>query len=278
MSVAEAHEVGEQETGHDFGWSFEPWAVLPMLLVAWLYWNGSRHIGGTADRRAQHLLFWTGLVSIALALMSPLHELGEHLFSAHMVEHEILMVVGVPVMVTARPAAILVAGMPTWARALTIAAIRHGTLKKLWSGGTELFSATVLHAGVLWLWHVPVLFQAANENEGVHVIQHLSFIVSALLFWTAILDRDRKRHDQGLAALALFFTSLQASLLGALITFSSRLWYPAGPDPEAIAGLSRFEDQQLSGLIMWVPACTLYVVAAILILARWLSRLEVRHG
>lgn len=277
MSAAYAHEAGEHETT-DFGWSPEPWAVIPMLAVAWLYWRGSRRIGGAADRRGQHLMFWTGLVSIALALTSPLHELGERLFSAHMVEHEILMVVGVPLMVAARPAPILMAGMPGWAKALSLAVIRIGAVKATWSASTELFSATVLHTGVLWLWHVPILFQSANENEGVHIVQHLSFIVSAVLFWTAVLDRDRKRYAEGLAALALFFTSLQASLLGALITFSNRLWYPAGPDPEAIAGLTRFEDQQLAGLIMWVPACTLYAVAAALILARWLSRLEVRHG
>ena len=278
MTAAWAHEIGEPESGHDFGWSFEPWAVVPMVVVAWLYWQGSRRIGGRANRNVQHLLFWIGLASIALALTSPLHELGEHLFSAHMIEHEVLMVLGVPLMVAAQPAAILMAGMPRWARTLTIEVIHNGAMKRLWSGATELFGATALHTGVVWLWHVPVLFQAANENEGFHVVQHLSFIVSALFFWTAILDHDRKRHAQGLAALALFFTSLQASLLGALITFSSRLWYPAGPDLETIAGLSRFEDQQLAGLIMWVPACTVYVLAAVLVLARWFSRPEFRHG
>jgi putative membrane protein len=272
MSVAWAHS-GDDHAGESFGWSFEPWVIGPLILFALLFMIGSNQIRqrGKADRRGSMILYWTGLVSIALALISPLHEYGEHVFTAHMIEHEILMVVGVPLIVASRPGAIFLWGMPEGARRFFTSLIRSRAIQSGWKGATDLGGATILHTAVLWLWHLRVLFQAALEHESMHIIQHLSFIISALFFWSALLTRDHRRYEQGLAALALFFTSLQAGFLGALITFSSRLWYPDGPDPFPVSGLTRAEDQILAGLIMWVPACSLYVVVALIILARWLQ-------
>lgn len=279
MTAAAASASGGIAT-ESFGWSFEPWIIVPLLLTAGLYAAGSRAMtkAGKADRSPYHSMFWTGLLLLALALMSPLHEYGEHLFSAHMIEHEILMVAAAPLLVAAQAGPVLLVGMPATVRNAMVAFIRSGSVQQGWRGATDLLSATVIHTAVLWVWHIPVAYQAAVANEGIHIVQHLSFIVSAILFWSAVLDRDRRRYEQGLAALALFFASLQASFLGALITFSNRLWYPAGVDPFPICGLDRGEDQALAGLIMWVPACTVYVVAALIILARWFGRLEARHG
>lgn len=279
MSVAWAHATGDH-ADYDFGWSFEPWVLLPLLATALLYYTGIGQFNkrGKAGRRIKTALFWTGLVSMALALMSPLHTYGTHIFTAHMVEHEILMVIAVPLMVAAQPGPILLWGMPPALKEFTVRLIQNKSMQRFWGGATELWSATVLHAVVLWLWHLPNLFQAAVKSEAMHILQHLSFVLSALLFWFAVMDRDRRHYEQGLAALALFFTSLQAGLLGAILTFSSRLWYPNAPDPFPISGLTRYEDQSLAGLIMWVPACTIYVIAALILLARWFLRLEVRHG
>lgn len=280
MSEAYAHELGEEQGHENFGWSFEPWAIIPMLIVAYLYIKGSKEINsrGKANRRPKMFLFWSGLIILALALMSPLHEYGERLFSAHMVEHELLMVVGVPLLVASQPGAILLWGMPDKARNFTIKLIRSNFVRSFWGGATELWTATIFHTVILWLWHLPYLFQSAVSNEGVHILQHLSFIISAVFFWSAVFDRDHRRYQQGLAALALFFTSMQAGLLGALFTFSTKLWYPNSDDPFPISGLTRFEDQSLAGLIMWIPACSIYVIAALIILARWFKTLEVNHA
>ena len=274
-----AHD-GTNHSAEALGWSLEPWIVGPLLVMAVLYALGSARLRrrGNADRRLATLLFWSGFVSLALALASPLHAYGTRLFSAHMVEHEILMVIAVPLMAAARPGPVLLWGLPgTW-RQPAMRLLRRGWLRKAWGAGTELTSATLLHTAVLWLWHAPVLFEAAVANEGVHILQHLSFILSALLFWVAVLDRDQRRHGQGAAVLALFATSMQAALLGALLTFSTKVWYPNGADPAELIGLSRLEDQALAGLIMWVPACSLYILAALILMARWLLRMDARHA
>lgn len=272
MSVAWAHSADVVESQTDFGWSFEPFVLLPMLVAAALYQAGSRRAGWRL------WLFWSGFAAIAIALLSPLHEFGEHVFAAHMVEHEMLMVVGVPLIVASQAGPVMLRGLPEPWKVAIIAAIRKHALRRFWGAATQPVGATVAHALVLWLWHLPALFQAALRIEGLHILQHLSFILSAAFFWQAIIARDHRRFEQPVAALVLFFTSLQAGFLGAVLTFSSRIWYPDGPDPFPVSGLTRAEDQSLAGLIMWIPACTIYVIAALIILSRWLRQMEVRHG
>lgn len=280
MTPAFAHEGEYHPEAIDLGWGFEPWVVIPVLLVAICFARGDLRLRrrGKSARMVSSLLFWAGLAVLALAMMSPLHDYGGVLFAAHMVEHELLMVVSVPLMVAARPAAVLLLGMPTALRRALLRLGRSKPLALLLRGTNDLVSATAVHAAVLWLWHAPFLFEAALRSEAMHVVQHLSFIVSAIFFWRAVLDRDQRRYGEAGAALALFVTSLQASLLGALITFSPRLWYSGGPDPLPIFGVTRMEDQALAGVIMWVPACAIYVIAALILLARWLTRIELRHA
>jgi cytochrome c oxidase assembly factor CtaG len=279
MTPAYAHK-GSDHASEALGWSFEPWVVWPLLVLAVLYAAGSSRLArrGSVDRWRSAVLFWAGFATLALALMSPLHAYGTRLFSAHMIEHEIMMIVAVPLMVAARPGPVLLWGVPDGWRQPLMRLFRRPPLGWIWRAGTELTSATLLHTAVIWVWHVPSFFEAAVRNEGLHVIQHLSFVVSAAFFWIAVLDRDQRRHGQGAAVLALFFTSIQAALLGALLTFSTKLWYPNGPDPMELIGMTRSEDQALAGLIMWIPACSLYVVAALILMARWLMQMDQRHA
>jgi putative membrane protein len=126
----------------------------------------------------------------------------------------------------------------------------------------------------LWVWHAPFLFRIVLAENGPHILQHASFFFSAILFWTAVLRGAGHRTAGGGAVLALFLTSLQAGILGALLTLSHNLWYPFAADPFPICGLTRSEDQALAGLIMWIPACSVYVAAALVIMARWLARMD----
>ena len=278
MTRAWAHAADASGATH-LGWSFEPFVVAPLFMFALLYARGSFHLRrrGNASRKREQLFFWAGLVTLALALCSPLHSLGTQVFAAHMIEHEVLMVVSAPLLVLARPGAALLWGLPPSLRAMLAAIPQASWVRRLWTGLTELWSATVIHALVLWVWHTPALFRPVLASESVHVLQHASFLGSALLFWTAIF-RCERAGSQGAAVAALFLTSLQAALLGALLTMSHVLWYPFAPDPLPVCGLTRFEDQSLAGLIMWIPACMAYVVVALVVVARWLSALEARHA
>jgi cytochrome c oxidase assembly factor CtaG len=208
-------------------------------------------------------------VLLALALVSPIHALGGALLSAHMVQHEILMVVATPLLVLGRPLVPALWAIPAgWRRALGRAA-RRAPVRAAWLALTRPLIAAVVHGSTIWLWHTPSLYQAGLRSAAIHTTQHIAFIVTALLFWWAVLHARRARSGE--AVLALFVTVLHTGALGALLAFSGSLWYPAYAATTGPWGLSPLEDQQLAGLIMWIPGGLAYLVAALTIVGGWLS-------
>jgi cytochrome c oxidase assembly factor CtaG len=135
-------------------------------------------------------------------------------------------------------------------------------------------TATALQGAALWLWHAPVLYQLAFTNEAVHRLQHLSFFLAALLFWWVLLHGRGAGHGErtrgGIAVGCLFITVLHSGLLGALLTLSSHMWYPQQAGFTAEFGLTPIEDQQLAGLIMWIPMGGLYTGAALVFAYKWM--------
>jgi cytochrome c oxidase assembly factor CtaG len=268
--LALAH-AGEPLAPHDLwtAWELEPGAVVPLMISGLLYAIGARRRRGV--RQTEMLYFWAGWLILALALISPLHPLGEVLFSAHMAQHEILMLCAAPLMVLSRPLIPMMWGLPLPTRKAIGRWTKRQWVQGAWSAITLPISAWWIHAVALWSWHAPALFQATLNNEWVHAVQHMSFFVSALLFWWALLCR-RGPAGYGPAILYLFTTTVHTSVLGALLTFSKRVWYPEYGSRVANWGLSALEDQQIGGLIMWVPASLIYVAAALLLLAAWLKQ------
>jgi cytochrome c oxidase assembly factor CtaG len=205
-----------------------------------------------------------------VALVSPLHPLGEALFSAHMAQHEILMTLSAPLVVLGRPFVPFVWALPPRWRGLVGRAVTTGWRAGLWSRVSSPLGAWLLHFAALWGWHVPVLFEATLVSDLAHSLQHLTFLGTALLFWWALLcghGRDRF----GLGVFYLFTTIIHTGALGALLTFSERLWYPLYASTTMPWGLTPLEDQQLGGLIMWVPASTSYIVAGLALMGLWLQ-------
>lgn len=139
---------------------------------------------------------------------------------------------------------------------------------------TNPLAAWLVHATALWLWHIPSLFQATLRSDLVHTFQHICFLGSALLFWWALIYGPHGAMGYGAAVLYLFTTSVHSGLLGALLTFASSVWYPAYAGLTASWGLTPLEDQQLGGLIMWVPAGLVYIVAGSALFAGWLRESE----
>lgn len=261
-------------------WTLDPAVVAPLLISGGLYLTGFVRLWRRSDGgRSCHLrnagLFAVGWCVLAASLCSPLHEAGERSFALHMVEHELLMLVAAPLIAFSRPMAVLLWALP--------AQSRQG-----WAAGTyraamasrlgDPVIATLLQGVVLIAWHAPPLFDRALGHEAWHVAQHLSFIVSALLFWWAMARRQEHR-GYALPALCLFATSLVGGLLGALMAFSSSPWYAGyaalGMTP---FGLSPIEDQQLAGLLMWIPGGMVHAGAALFLLARALRSGEAFHA
>lgn len=262
-------------TAQTLAWTLEAWVIGPIVLCSWLYIRGLRKLWRHAGpyrgiRRRQAAFFAGGLAALIIALVSPIDVLGAQLFAVHMTQHELLMLVAAPLLVLGHPIATwLWAVPPAWRRSLGAAA-KNATFAGLWTWASAPAVAWTQHAIVIWIWHAPMLFDAALAKPWVHALQHLSFLASALLFWWALLPRPGTTSQPGLVAVYLFTTMLHTGALGALLTLSTVIWYSPYIQTTAAWGLSALEDQQLGGLVMWIPAGAVYAACSLLLLGRWL--------
>jgi cytochrome c oxidase assembly factor CtaG len=274
LSPAPAWAHGGEHSS--IGWTLDPTVTVPLILAAAIYAIGFVRLRRRARSSREKMqrgawLYAAGWLTMAGAIVSPLHEAGEHSFTFHMIEHELLMLPAALLLVAARPGPVLLWGLPR--------AMRHfaGGVARLpaWRFLTDPVVATAIQGLAIWLWHAPGPFDTALRHEGWHIAQHVCFVASALLFWWAVLHRA----NEALAALCLFVTSMIGGALGALMALSDSPWYSAyGAMGLTAFGLSPTEDQQLAGLIMWVPGGLFHLAAALLFVARWLSRGERRDA
>jgi cytochrome c oxidase assembly factor CtaG len=257
-----------------FTWSFEPWAAACLAVSGFFYARGVSRLWRRAGRGrgitiAQVSFFTLGWTILVAALLSPIDTLGAASFAAHMVQHELLMVVAAPLLVVGRPLEAWTWSMAPQSRAALGAVARIAWLRRAWKAVTDPLGAWTLHAMALWAWHVPAMFEAALASEAIHIVQHASFLGTALLLWWSVFDR-RPRNHGGHAMASLFATMAHSSALGALITFAPRPWYASYGSDNPFQ-LSPLADQQLGGLIMWGPAGLAYLIAALVIASRWLQ-------
>lgn len=239
------------------------WETLPLRLaqalfvVSWFAyaWGAAQRRPSPARRAALH-----GAMSVAgLALFGPFDDWAGQSTAWHMVQHMLLMVVVGPLLVLARP-------LPQWR-----AALGHGA-DAAWRAALVLtqrpLACATLHGMAIWFWHAPALYTAALLDPGLHLLEHISFLGSALLFWQAVLGAGRSRAPA--AALALLLTLMHTGLLGALLTFAR--------EPLYLRESRELWDQQLAGLVMWIPGGAAYLLATILVTRRLLVPAAARAG
>jgi putative membrane protein len=265
-ATARAHE-GEPLAPHDAltAWSWDPIILMGLAAAAVLYRKGATASHGF--RAWERRCYWAGWWSLVLALVSPLHPMGEVLFSAHMLQHEILMLVSAPLLVLGRPLIAYLWGLPESWRSMA----NWRPMRRCWRFVSTPVNAWWIHAAALWGWHAPQLFQATVTSDAVHAAQHFSFLGSALVFWWALLRGRDAERGYGMAVVYVFTTAIHSSILGALLTFSTRVWYPVYEGTTARWGLTPIEDQQIGGLIMWVPAGMVFVGAGLWLFAKWIQ-------
>lgn len=275
LAILLAAGSAQAHGGEDHGpqWTFDPWVVTPLFLSLSLYLGGTLRLWRRAGS-GRGIGFWqasayaVGWLTLAGALLSPLHWYGERLFTLHMVEHEIVMAVSAPLLVLARPGGAFAWALPARLRRPVWRMGQAWPLRWGWTVLTMPVVATVLHGLAIWIWHAPPLFDATVQHVGIHRLQHLSFLLSALLFWWALI----RRCEPGPAAVHVAITMMHTGVLGALLTFAPRVFYGAQTARAGLWGLTPLEDQQLAGLVMWVPAGTVYAAAALAFFAAWLRR------
>jgi cytochrome c oxidase assembly factor CtaG len=262
-------------------WSWEPLIVVPLVLTLALYVNGLAQLWRHA--RADHgirgwqaLSFAAGWLALVIALVSPLDTLGGILFSAHMAQHEVLMILAAPLLVLGRPLIPFVWGLPSSWRGPVARAVQAPPIASVWKRISAPLPATVLHALALWMWHLPSLYQATLRNDWIHALQHTSFLGTAMLFWWALIHGRYGRMGYGVAVGYVFLTGVHSGALGALITFAPSVVYPIYSRTTARWGLDALEDQQLAGILMWIPAGVMIAVLGVALFAAWLAEAERR--
>jgi putative membrane protein len=256
-----------------------PMTTWQLLLSAW-HWHPSVLLGCAvlvvAYLRALRFrwfsvtpLFLAGVLLLLIALLSPVHTLGDsYLFSAHMLQHLLLLLVVPPLLLLGIPA-------PPIGRALHVPAMR--SVERVLG---QPLVAWILGIGAMWAWHLPALYNAALGNQGVHIAEHLCFLVTATIFWwPVVVPAPWSRLAPFAALLYLFAAAAASSLLGIILTFAPPGLYPAYLQPADRLGilpllregwgLTPAVDQQLGGLLMWIPGSLVYLGAMIGGLARW---------
>jgi cytochrome c oxidase assembly factor CtaG len=259
----------------------EPFSAVVIAIAVTLYWLGVRRLWRRAGRDRgvrtwQIASFAGGMLALSVALLSPLAELAERLLSAHMAQHELLMLIAAPLAVFGRPLLVWLWAFPSGPRDSISRLVTRRPLRRAWVFVTAPLAVFVLHAAAVWLWHMPALYEAAVADERVHVLQHLCFVLTAALFWWAMVEGRYGRAGYGVAVLYVFLTAIHTGVLGALLTVARQLWYPTYALRTAALHADALADQQLAGLVMWVPASIVFIFFGLGLLAAWIGEAERR--
>jgi putative membrane protein len=249
-------------------WSLAPAVTLPLAAALVLYvhgaWRGAK--SGAGPSAGQTGCFIGGWVLLAIAIVSPLCRLAAASASGHMVQHALLMALAPPLLVLGAPFATMRLALAPTQSPLESVERRES--------GAGVGGISLLYGAVIWLAHAPLVYEATLMDPLLHLLALAGLLGTGLYYWHVVLIRC----STGGAMLALFFAMLHTGLLGALLTLAASPWYPVFAGRTAAWGLTALEDQQLAGLLMWVPMGGVYLAAALTILGRTLGRLAADEG
>jgi putative membrane protein len=272
-----AHGLGLISVSH---WDVEPLVVVPLAVTAILYAVGVarlwRRAGiGRGISGWSAVSFAAGWLTMVVALVSPVAWISQILFSIHMTQHMLLMLVAAPLLTFGQP---LLAWMWTLRDAprQRVGHVFRGRMARAWRAITAPVAVFVLQAVALWVWHIPSWYEAALHSDAIHALEHLCLVLAASLFWWAMVHGRYGRMAYGVAVLYVFLTAVHSSALGALLTVSPVVWYGEYGRQAAAWHIDALADQQLAGLLMWIPAGVIFIVFGLALLAAWLGEAERR--
>ncbi len=268
-------------------WYVDPVVAVSMLIGSWLYLRGVRNLWDTAGHgkvisTGQRNAWYWAMFSLVVALFSPLDALGGALFSAHMVQHLILFVVTPWLLAYARPGLGIWWGLPATLRKRIGGSVgTHPVVRRAHGASRNPTLIVIAFTAVLWLWHTPALYNAALRSDFIHAVEHFSFMAGAYLLWSWLISVQHSRGGpnsdrQGIAILIVFITVMQSGVLGAILTFARTPLYEMHAGYTDLWGLSLLQDQQIAGLLMWVPMGLTFTLVALLLFRSWLIASERR--
>jgi cytochrome c oxidase assembly factor CtaG len=260
-------------------WNWDPLILISLGFAGFGYVCGLRRLDKTSRLRlfgrTRSAAFASGIAILFAALISPFDALDDQLFSAHMVQHLVLLMVAPPLLILGRPTVAWLWAFPLPARRVIGRVWIKSGLHRLVQQLMSPIVVWILCTAALWFWHLPGPYGWALANESVHALEHVCFFVTAIMFWTMVIEPfGRRRLGYGAALLFVATMGMQNGLLGALLTFAGRPLYMNYLHTTAVWGLTPLEDQQLSGLIMWIPASLIHLTTLCVLFVAWLRAAE----
>lgn len=261
-------------------WSWEPLVLTGLAIGLGLYLTGWRRLAARDRRRRvlpapwRLMSFVLGILTIGIAFMSPIATYDEYFFFLHMLQHLLLIQFAAPLLLLGAPPLVILWGLPiALRRGLGRAFARSGVLRWLIAGLTHPLISTSAFVATIAVWHVPTFYDAAQGRTLIHDLEHGLFLGTALLFWWTIIQPTpgRRRVGYGVAIIALLPPFLECTLLGAILSLASRPLYTTYQLVPRVWGLGVLEDQQLGGIIMWVPSGLLYAIPFFILLGHLLN-------
>lgn len=262
---AYAHAVEARES-----WSIEPVALALLMLSVLVYTIGRTRMS-SAQRRSiapqPRLFAYVGAVLLLIAaLFSPIDALADRSFAWHMFQHLLLMLGAAPLMALSNTHLVALFVLPMRLRRKAgrfvnrVPGVRSGASNRL----APIMAAALFAAG-LWLWHAPRLYEDALADEQLHTLEHLTFLLTAAVFWRMISTSGDRRLGAGTAIILVTLVALQGNLLAALITLAPNPLYRS-------YAAQPLDDQQIAGLLMWVPAGIVYLGATVIAISQLVRR------
>lgn len=225
---------------------------------------------------SQLIAFAASQVVILFAIFSPLSEISTTLFSAHMLQHVLLMLVAAPLFASSSPLRLLLFVLPPGSRQalwmMWVSVSRRRWVSALW---TKPWIAWAAFATMLWVWHLPSLYELAVEHSALHATEHLGLFGSSALFWRNILSGRSTRHAAvGPNLFYLLTMAVHTGTLGALFSFAPEPVYAVYASAAPIPGWRALDDQQVAGLIVWIVGASTFVAVACAVFLDWLNGVE----
>ncbi len=260
-------------------WSWRPEILLPLAVLAVLYGVGwwrlrSRSCSGAPTWRL--VSCFSGIGAVGAALLSPVNQLAEDLFFVHMVQHLLLIKLAAPAFLLANPLPVVLWGLPAGLRIRAGRLLARGTpLRAAWQVLTWMPLAWVTYALALWLWHLPIAYDAALNHRLLHDAEHLAFFWAALLFWWPVIapaPHFRRPVHHGVRIVYLVLAAFQEAVLGLLLTVVPWVLYATYALAPRVLALTVQQDQTWGGIVMWGAGGAIDMLVVLVLLSRLLGR------